>query len=368
MPDKKIMLVFGTRPEAIKMCPLVNELKTRKGIKTLVCVTGQHRSLLDGVLNVFGVVPDYDLNIMKTSQTLFDITAGVLGGLKRVLEAEKPDIVLVHGDTTTAFAAALACFYLKIKVGHIEAGLRTYNTCSPFPEEYNRRAVGIISALDFAPTENARDNLVREGKKPETVYVTGNTGIDALKTTVRSDYSHPALEWAKGKRLILLTAHRRENLGKPLENMLCAVGKIADEFSDVRIIFPAHPNPEVRKAAYGILGNYPNVMITEPLDVLDFHNFMSRCYMVLTDSGGIQEEAPSLNKPVIVMRDTTERPEGVKAGTLRLAGTETENIYGECASLLRNDAEYLRMANAVNPYGDGFACKRIADIIIKTCF
>jgi len=360
---KKILLVFGTRPEAIKMCPLVNELKSRKGIQTLVCVTGQHRQMLDQVLQAFAVVPDYDLSIMKDKQTLFDITTNVLEGMKGVLEEVKPDVVLVHGDTSTTFATSLACFYLQIPVGHVEAGLRTYDILSPYPEEFNRQAVGIVAQYNFAPTSTARENLVREGKKTETIHVTGNTAIDALQTTVRVEYSHPELEWALGSRLIMITAHRRENLGEPMHNMFRAIRRIVDEFPDVKAIYPIHMNPVVRKAAQDELGECERIHIIEPLDVVDFHNFLSRSYMILTDSGGIQEEAPSLGKPVLVMRDTTERPEGIAAGTLKLVGTDEQVIYDHFKKLLEDSTAYEEMAHASNPYGDGFACKRIADIL-----
>ncbi|MBQ9516662.1 MAG: UDP-N-acetylglucosamine 2-epimerase (non-hydrolyzing) [Eubacterium sp.] len=362
---KKIMLVFGTRPEAIKMCPLVNELKLRDNFITKVCVTGQHRQMLDQVLDIFGVVPDYDLTIMKDKQTLFDITTNILNRIKDVLEAEKPDVVLVHGDTSTTFVTALACYYLQIPVGHVEAGLRTYNIYSPYPEEFNREAVGIISQYNFAPTEMSKSNLIREGKNPDTVYVTGNTVIDALKTTVKKDYCHPELDWADGSRLILLTAHRRENLGEPMHSMFRAIRRIVDETPDVKVIYPIHMNPVVRKAADEELGNSDRIRIIEPLDVIDFHNFMARSYLILTDSGGIQEEAPSLGKPVLVMRDTTERPEGIEAGTLKLVGTDEETIYNEFKLLLTDSDEYEKMSKASNPYGDGFACKRIADILAK---
>lgn len=362
---KKVMLVFGTRPEAIKMCPLVNELKTRKNIETIVCVTGQHRQMLDQVLEAFHVVPDYDLSIMKQKQTLFDITTNILNGIKVVLEKVKPDVVLVHGDTSTTFVTALACFYLQIPIGHVEAGLRTYNVYSPYPEEFNRQAVSIISQYNFAPTELSKQNLLKEGRKPETIYVTGNTAIDALKTTVRANYTHPELEWAADSRLILITAHRRENLGKPMENMFRAIRRVLDEHPDVKAIYPIHMNPVVRETANTILGDDKRIHIIEPLDVLDFHNFQSRSFMILTDSGGIQEEAPSLGKPVLVMRDTTERPEGIAAGTLKLVGVEEEVIYQNFKRLLEDADEYARMSNASNPYGDGFACKRIADILEK---
>ena len=360
---KKVMLVFGTRPEAIKMCPLVNELKTRKGIETIVCVTGQHRQMLDQVLEAFQVEPDYDLSIMKDRQTLFDVTTNILNRIKAVLEEVQPDVVLVHGDTSTTFVTALACFYLQIPVGHVEAGLRTYNIYSPYPEEFNRQAVSIISAYNFAPTELSKENLLREGKNPDTIYVTGNTAIDALKTTVRGDYTHPDLEWAKGSRLIMITAHRRENLGEPMKHMFRAIRRVCDEHPDIKAIYPIHMNPVVREIADSILGDDERIHIIEPLDVLDFHNFLSRSYLILTDSGGIQEEAPSLGKPVLVMRDTTERPEGIKAGTLKLVGTDEEVIYQNFKQLLEDEEAYRAMSTASNPYGDGFACKRIADIL-----
>ena len=360
---KKVMLVFGTRPEAIKMCPLVNELKTRKGIETIVCVTGQHRQMLDQVLEAFQVEPDYDLSIMKDRQTLFDVTTNILNRIKAVLEEVQPDVVLVHGDTSTTFVTALACFYLQIPVGHVEAGLRTYNIYSPYPEEFNRQAVSIISAYNFAPTELSKENLLREGKNPDTIYVTGNTAIDALKTTVREDYTHPNLEWAKGSRLIMITAHRRENLGEPMKHMFRAIRRVCDEHPDIKAIYPIHMNPVVREIADSILGDDERIRIIEPLDVLDFHNFLSRSYLILTDSGGIQEEAPSLGKPVLVMRDTTERPEGIKAGTLKLVGTDEEVIYQNFKQLLEDEEAYRAMSTASNPYGDGFACKRIADIL-----
>ena len=363
---KTILLVFGTRPEAIKMCPLVNELKSRDGIRTIVCVTGQHRQMLDQVLEAFDVVPDYDLSIMKDKQTLFDITTNILNRIKEVLEEVKPDVVLVHGDTSTTFVTALACFYLQIPVGHVEAGLRTYNIYSPYPEEFNRQTVSIISRYNFAPTELSRQNLLREGKEESTIYVTGNTAIDALKTTVRKDYTHPELEWAGGSRLILITAHRRENLGEPMKHMFRAIRRVMDEHPDVKAIYPIHMNPVVRQTADAILGDDERIHIIEPLDVLDFHNFMARSHMILTDSGGIQEEAPSLGKPVLVMRDTTERPEGIKAGTLKLVGTDEETIYEEFNRLLTDQVAYDSMARASNPYGDGHACKRIADILISS--
>ncbi len=365
---KTVMLVFGTRPEAIKMCPLVNELKSRKEFNTVVCVTGQHREMLRQVLDTFDVKPDFDLAIMKQGQTLFDITNGILSKINDVLAEVKPDVVLVHGDTTTTFATALACFYCQIPVGHVEAGLRTYNIYSPYPEEFNRQAVGIVARYNFSPTEMAKNNLLREGKSEDTIFVTGNTAIDALKTTVKSDYTHPELEWAKGSRLITITAHRRENLGEPMHHMFRAIRKIMDEHDDVKAIYPIHMNPIVRKAAEEELGGCDRIHIIEPLDVLDFHNFMERSYLILTDSGGIQEEAPSLGKPVLVMRDTTERPEGVKAGTLKLVGTDEKTIYQNFKTLLENKEEYEKMSKASNPYGDGTACKQIADILEKTLF
>ncbi len=360
---KKVMVVFGTRPEAIKMCPLVNELKSRKSIETIVCVTGQHRQMLDQVLKTFKVVPDFDLSIMKDKQTLFDITTNILTGIKGVLEQTRPDVVLVHGDTSTTFATALACFYLQIPVGHVEAGLRTYNIYSPYPEEFNRQVVSIVSKYNFAPTEMSRDNLLKEGKDTKSIYITGNTAIDALKTTVRDDYYHEELEWAKDSKLIMLTAHRRENLGEPMHNMFRAIRRVMDEHPDVKAIYPIHMNPVVRKAAEEELGGCDRIRIIEPLEVLDFHNFLAHSYMILTDSGGIQEEAPSLGKPVLVMRDTTERPEGIKAGTLKLVGTDEQVIYDNFKLLLEDKDAYEKMSKASNPYGDGFACKRIADVL-----
>ncbi|MCD8241303.1 MAG: UDP-N-acetylglucosamine 2-epimerase (non-hydrolyzing) [Lachnospiraceae bacterium] len=360
---RKVMLVFGTRPEAIKMCPLVNELKTRPGIETVVCVTGQHRQMLDQVLEAFSVVSDYDLSIMKERQTLFDVTTNILNRIREVLEKVGPDVVLVHGDTSTTFVTALACFYLQIPVGHVEAGLRTYNIYSPYPEEFNRQAVSIISQYNFAPTELSRQNLLREGKNPETIYVTGNTAIDALKTTVREDYTHPELDWASGSRLILITAHRRENLGEPMRHMFRAIRRVCDEHPDIRAIYPIHMNPVVRETAEAILGGDERIRIIEPLDVLDFHNFLARSYLVLTDSGGIQEEAPSLGKPVLVMRDTTERPEGIEAGTLKLVGTDESVSYASVKRLLEGRAACEGMRAASRPYGGGFASRRIADIL-----
>ncbi len=362
---KKIMLVFGTRPEAIKMCPLVNELKNRKDAETIVCVTGQHREMLAQVLNAFSVVPDYDLSVMKEKQTLFDITVSILEKIKAVLEEVKPDVVLVHGDTSTTFVTALACFYMQIPVGHVEAGLRTYNIYSPYPEEFNRQAVGIVAKYHFAPTEVSKENLLKEGKNGDDIFVTGNTAIDALQTTVKEDYTHPELEWAKDSKLILITAHRRENLGEPMQHMFRAIRRIMDEHPDLKAIYPIHMNPVVRQTANEILGDDDRIHIIEPLDVLDFHNFMARSHLILTDSGGIQEEAPSLGKPVLVMRDTTERPEGIAAGTLKLVGTTEETIYSTFKALIEDKSLYDQMSKASNPYGDGQACCRIADILLK---
>lgn len=360
---KKIMLVFGTRPEAIKMCPLIKELKKRSSIRTMVCVTGQHRQMLEQVLQFFEVEPDYDLSIMKDRQTLFDVTTNILKCIKSVLEEVKPDIVLVHGDTSTTFVTALACFYMQIPVGHVEAGLRTYNIFSPYPEEFNRQAVSIIATYNFAPTELSKKNLLKEGKKEETIYVTGNTAIDALKTTVRDDYQNEHLDWAEGSRLIMITAHRRENLGQPMQHMFRAIRRVMEEHSDIKAIYPIHMNPAVRERADQELAGCDRIRIIEPLDVLDFHNFLSRSYLILTDSGGIQEEAPSLGKPVLVMRDTTERPEGIAAGTLKLVGTDEEVIYRNFSELLTNRESYDKMAHASNPYGDGYTSERIADIL-----
>ena len=360
----KVMLVFGTRPEAIKMCPLVLELKGRPDeFETVVTVTGQHREMLDQVLSVFGIVPEHDLAIMKPGQTLFDITSDVLLKIQAVLAEERPDVVLVHGDTTTSFAAALAAFYLQIPVGHVEAGLRTRNLLSPWPEEFNRQAVDVISNWYFAPTETSRQNLLDEAKPDERVFVTGNTGIDALRHTVRDGYTHPELEWAEDSRLILITSHRRENLGEPMHRMFRAIRRVMEERPDTKAIYPIHMNPQVRKAAHEELDGFDCLHVIAPLEVVDFHNFMARSYLILTDSGGIQEEAPSLGKPVLVMRDTTERPEGVAAGTLRLVGTEEDTICREFSRLLDDPAEYEAMSHASNPYGDGCASERIADVL-----
>lgn len=347
------------------MCPLVLELKKRPELRTVVAVTGQHQEMLEQVLDAFGVVPDYDLSIMKDGQTLFDVTTLILQRIREVLLEEKPDIVLVHGDTSTTFACALACFYLRIPVGHVEAGLRTYNIYSPYPEEFNRQAVGLLASFHFAPTEKARENLLREGKAPETIFVTGNTGLDALRTTIREEYSHPELEWAAGSRLILVTAHRRENLGEPMHHMFRAIRRIVETYDDVKVIYPVHLNPEVRRVAGEELGAQERIHLIEPMEVIDFHNLLARACLVLTDSGGIQEEAPSLGKPVLVMRDTTERPEGVAAGTLALVGTEEDSIYSNCRRLLEDREAYEAMSRASNPYGDGHASERIADILLE---
>lgn len=365
MEKIKVMSVFGTRPETIKMAPLVKELARREEFDSLVCVTAQHRQMLDQVLDAFSITPDYDLDIMKPGQTLSDITARVLKGLEEIIQKERPDMVLVHGDTTTTFAGALAAYYGQVAVGHVEAGLRTYNKYSPFPEEMNRQFVGCVADLHFAPTEGSRENLLREGKRPETIVVTGNTAIDALKTTVRQDYSDELLEWVQGSRMIVLTAHRRENLGEPMHRMFRAIRRVVEEFPDVKVVYPVHLNPLVQKAAEEELGGCDRVRLVEPLEVIEFHNLLARSYLILTDSGGIQEEAPSLGKPVIVLRDTTERPEGIAAGTLKLAGTDEETIYSLVRELLVDQAEYARMSHASNPYGDGEASGRIADAILR---
>lgn len=360
---KKVMSVFGTRPEAIKMCPLVKELERREGIESLVCVTGQHREMLESVLNLFDVVPDYDLHIMKDNQTLFDVTTNILNGIKSILELENPDLVLVHGDTSTTYATSLACFYLDIPIGHVEAGLRTYDMKSPFPEEFNRQSVSLISTLNFCPTEMSKNNLIDEGKNPESLYVTGNTAIDALKYTVSNSFDNEVLKWAHGSKLILLTAHRRENLGEPMINMFNAIKRIVKEHSDIKVIYPIHMNPRVREIANEILQEESRIRIIEPLDVFEFHNLMANSHIILTDSGGIQEEAPSLGKPVLVMRDTTERPEGVSAGTLKLVGTSEDCIYDNFKELLENKELYDQMSKSQNPYGDGTSSKQIVNII-----
>ena len=359
----RVMLVFGTRPEAIKMCPLVLELKSRPAFSVTVCVTGQHREMLAQVLEAFNVTPDIDLDIMTAGQTLTDVTTRVLERMESVLDDVKPHVVLVHGDTTTTFSAAVACFYRQIPVGHVEAGLRTYDLLSPYPEEFNREAVSLISGFNFAPTKLARENLINEQHDESTVFVTGNTAIDALKTTVKPDFTHPELTWAEGSRLIILTAHRRENWGEPMRRIFSAIRRVTEEFPDIKVLYPIHMNPLVREAASAVLEGCDRIRLIEPLDVLDFHNFLARSYLILTDSGGIQEEAPSLGKPVLVLRDTTERPEGVEAGTLRLTGTDEETIYREFRRLLTDKDAYDEMSGANNPYGDGLASVRIADIL-----
>lgn len=360
----KVLTTFGTRPEAIKMCPLVLELEKRPDqFESIVAVTAQHRQMLDQVLDIFNVKPDYDLNIMKDRQTLIDVTTRGLEGLDAVIKEVKPDIVLVHGDTTTTFIASLAAYYNQVAVGHVEAGLRTWNKYSPFPEEMNRQLTGVIADLHFSPTEKAFENLTNENKKQEAIFITGNTAIDALKTTVKEDYTNEVLEKVSGGRLVLVTAHRRENLGEPMRNMFRAIRRIVDEFADVQVIYPVHMNPAVREIAGEILGGHERIQLIEPLDVIDFHNFAARAHLILTDSGGVQEEAPSLGVPVLVLRDTTERPEGIEAGTLKLAGTDENTIYRLASDLLTDQAEYERMAKASNPYGDGKASERIAEAI-----
>ncbi len=361
----KVLTIFGTRPETIKMAPLVKELKKRKEIETIVCVTAQHRQMLDQVLDAFHIIPEYDLNIMKQGQTLSDITTEVLKGVEKILLKEKPNIVLVHGDTTTTFAGALAAFYQQIPVGHVEAGLRTYNKYSPYPEEINRQFVSLIADLNFTPTNSSRENLIKEGKKENTIIVTGNTAIDALKTTVRQEYNHEIIEWAKDSRLVMLTAHRRENLGKPMRQMFTAIKRIVDKYSDIKVVYPVHLNPVVRDIAEEIFGNCERIRLISPLDVLDFHNILNKSYLILTDSGGIQEEAPSLGKPVVVLRNTTERPEGIEAGTLKLAGIDEDRIFSIVDELLNDEMLYNKMSKASNPYGDGKASERIADEIIR---
>lgn len=359
----KVLTIFGTRPEAIKMAPLIKELESRESIDSVVCVTAQHRQMLDQVLQAFSITPDYDLNIMHQGQTLADITVRALTGLQGVIQEVKPDIVLVHGDTTTTFAGALAAFYNQVTIGHVEAGLRTYNKYSPYPEEINRQMVGTMCDLHFAPTEKSAGNLLREGKKKESVFITGNTAIDAMSHTVKEDYRHEVLDWVGDDRMILLTAHRRENLGEPMYHIFRAVRRIAEEFPDVKVVYPIHMNPLVRKIAGETLGNIERVRLIEPLEVVDFHNFINRSYLILTDSGGIQEEAPTLGKPVLVLRDTTERPEGIEAGTLKMAGTDEETIYAMTKELLTDSELYRSMSVAKNPYGDGRASIRIADAI-----
>jgi len=365
MEKIKVMTVFGTRPEAIKMAPLVKELKLRDEIECIVCVTAQHREMLDQVLEVFEITPDYDLDIMQQGQTLSDITSKAMRGLEKVIKEVKPNIVLVHGDTTTTFAGALAAFYNQVDIGHVEAGLRTWNKYSPYPEEMNRQMVGVMADMHFAPTENSKNSLIKEGKKEETIYVTGNTAIDALATTIKEEYAHPAFEWLGNDKLILLTAHRRENLGEPMRNMFKAIKRIVNEFEGIKVIYPVHLNPKVREVADEILGDEERVKLIKPLEVVDFHNFINRAHIILTDSGGIQEEAPGLGKPVLVLRDTTERPEGIEAGTLKLAGTNEETIYKLTKELLTDEKVYEAMSKATNPYGDGHASERIVDSIIK---
>ena len=361
----KVLSIFGTRPEAIKMAPLIKELESRKEIKSIVCVTAQHREMLDQVLDTFKIKPDYDLNIMQQGQTLGGITTRALNGLEKVVKNVKPDIVLVHGDTTTTFAGALAAFYNGVSIGHVEAGLRTNDKYAPFPEEMNRQMVDCLSDLYFAPTKLSKENLLKENKDEKKIFVTGNTVIDAMSTTITDDYTHPALDWIKqDERMILLTAHRRENLGEPMHHIFKAIRRIVDEFSDVKVIYPIHMNPLVREIAQEIFANCDKVKLIEPLEVFDFHNFQNKAYLILTDSGGIQEEAPSLGKPVLVLRNTTERPEGIEAGTLKLVGTDEEKIYNETKKLLTNQNEYKKMSHASNPYGDGHASKRIVDAII----
>ena len=360
----KVMSIFGTRPEAIKMAPLVKELERRKEIESIVCVTAQHREMLDQVLNTFDIKPDYDLNIMKQGQSLADVTTRALVGLEEVIKEVKPDIVLVHGDTTTTFAGALAAFYNQVAIGHVEAGLRTYDKYSPYPEEMNRQMVDRLSDMYFAPTEISKDNLLKENIDESKIYITGNTAIDAMSTTVDENYTHPELDWINaGERMILLTAHRRENLGEPMRHIFRAIKRVVDEFSDVKVIYPIHMNPRVREVANEVFGDADRVKLIEPLEVFDFHNFQNKSYIILTDSGGIQEEAPSLGKPVLVLRDTTERPEGIKAGTLKLVGTDEDVIYEETKKLLLDKKAYEKMSKASNPYGDGHASERIVDAI-----
>ncbi len=361
----KIMVVFGTRPEAIKMCPLVKTLKREKEFQIVVCVTGQHREMLEQVLRIFEVLPDYNLDIMEPNQTLKGITEKILSGIDAILEKELPDMVLVHGDTTTAFATALASFYRQIPLGHVEAGLRTYNIRSPYPEEFNRQAVGILADFNFAPTQSAKENLIREGKSADAIFVTGNTVIDALKTTVSEQYSHEILEWACGARLIMLTVHRRENLGKALHNIFGGIKQVVDEVDDIVVVYPIHKNPEIRRAAQEIFGEYDRIRIIEPLGVYDFHNIMSRSYLILTDSGGIQEEATALGKPVLVLRKTTERPEGIETGTLKLIGTEQNDVKREFRQLLLDQSRYDQMCKMSDLYGNGNACNKIVSIIKK---
>ena len=361
----KVMTVFGTRPEAIKMAPLVKELDSRSEIENIVCVTAQHRQMLDQVLNAFHIKPDYDLDIMKSNQSLVDITSRVLQRLDKVIKEVQPNIILVHGDTTTTLAASFAAFYNQITLGHVEAGLRTYNKYSPYPEEINRQITGILADIHFAPTNKSKDNLIKEGKKENNIYVTGNTAIDALKTTVKENYTHELIEKIGNDKIILFTAHRRENLGKNMSSMFNAIKRIVDEFENVQVVYPLHLNPLVRNIAKEVFGNCDKIHLIEPLEVLDFHNFLNKSYIIMTDSGGIQEEAPFLGKPVLVLRDTTERPEGIVAGTLKLAGVDEENIYNLTKELLTNKDLYNEMSKASNPYGDGNASKYIVDILVE---
>lgn len=366
MKKIKVMSIFGTRPEAIKMAPLIKELEKRKEIDSIVCVTAQHREMLDQVLETFDIKPNYDLDIMKQGQTLSDITSRVLHGLEDIIKNVNPNIILVHGDTTTTFAGALAAFYNQVAIGHVEAGLRTNNKYSPYPEEMNRQMVDCMTDMYFAPTNLSKQNLLNENIDEEKIYVTGNTAIDAMSTTVKGNYSHPELDWINNnERLILVTAHRRENLGEPMRHIFKAIRRIVDEFNDVKVLYPIHLNPKVREVAHEIFDGCDRVKLIEPLEVFDFHNFINKCYMIMSDSGGVQEEAPSLGKPVLVLRDTTERPEGIEAGTLKLVGTDENIIYKEAKLLLTNDYEYEKMSKASNPYGDGHASKRIVDAIIK---
>ena len=365
MKKLKVMTVFGTRPEAIKMAPLVKELKSRKEIEQITCVTAQHRQMLDQVLKTFDIKPEYDLDIMKQGQTLNEVVQRVLGGIEEVLNKEKPDTVLVHGDTTTTFAGALAAFHSQIAIGHVEAGLRTWNKYSPYPEEMNRQMVGCMADMHFAPTEVSAQNLLNEGKAKEKIYITGNTAIDAMATTVDDNYQHPIFDWIGKDRMILLTAHRRENLGEPMYHIFRAIKRIVDEFDDIKVVYPIHLNPRVRTIAKDVFGEDDKVRLIEPLEVFDFHNFQNKSYIIMTDSGGIQEEAPSLGKPVLVLRDTTERPEGIKAGTLKLTGTDEDVIYQETKKLLTDQSVYDAMSHASNPYGDGHASERIVDAIIE---
>lgn len=361
----KVMTIFGTRPEAIKMAPLIKELENRKEIESVVCVTAQHREMLDQVLNIFDIKPNYDLNIMKTGQTLSEITSRVLLGLEEVIKKERPNIILVHGDTTTTFAGALAAFYNSVDIGHVEAGLRTWNKYSPFPEEMNRQMVDRMTDMYFAPTIVSKNNLLKEDIPEEKIYVTGNTAIDAMNYTINKDYKNELFSWLEDSKFILLTAHRRENLGEPMYNIFRAVKRVVEENPDVKVIYPIHMNPKIREIANDVIGNNDRIKIIEPLEVIDFHNFINRSYLILTDSGGVQEEAPSLGKPVLVLRDTTERPEGIEAGTLKLVGTDEDTIYSETIKLLNNEEEYNKMSKATNPYGDGTTSKQIVDAIIK---